>query len=260
MALRRRFGGPMLRSRLRGPVSARAVPGHAPPRQPPGNQTPGCPGPGAPDHQRRPAAPGRHRGLRLRRSPTPRASRRPTATWSSCSGVQTVRAQLGGRTGSLPSSVRCTRGAGRSHRCDGSPALTRKWYRRCQEARLHDHGTTTDRRGFIALENHLSQVDPVIGRLIERRPDFDPHAWLDELPPMDLFGSLLFQVAGQQLSVPATKTDRRARDVALWRSPALARGAVGGRTGSPASCGPFVAKGQHAPRSRRTALGRSPGR
>jgi DNA-3-methyladenine glycosylase II len=48
-------------------------------------------------------------------------------------------------------------------------------------------------------------VDPVIGQLIERRPDFDPHAWLDQLPPMNLFGSLLFQVAGQQLSVAATR-------------------------------------------------------
>jgi DNA-3-methyladenine glycosylase II len=45
----------------------------------------------------------------------------------------------------------------------------------------------------------------VIGQLIERRPGFDPHAWLDELPPMDLFGSLLFQVTGQQLSVAATR-------------------------------------------------------
>jgi DNA-3-methyladenine glycosylase II len=45
----------------------------------------------------------------------------------------------------------------------------------------------------------------VIGRLIELRPEFDPHAWLDELPPMDLFGSLLFQVTGQQLSVAATR-------------------------------------------------------
>ena len=52
---------------------------------------------------------------------------------------------------------------------------------------------------------HLREVDPVIGQLIERRPDFDPHAWLDELPPMNLFGSLLFQVTGQQLSVPATR-------------------------------------------------------
>jgi DNA-3-methyladenine glycosylase II len=48
-------------------------------------------------------------------------------------------------------------------------------------------------------------MDPVIGQLIERRPDFDPHAWLDELPPMTLFGSLLFQITGQQLSVAATR-------------------------------------------------------
>jgi DNA-3-methyladenine glycosylase II len=54
-------------------------------------------------------------------------------------------------------------------------------------------------------QNHLRKVDPVIGQLIERRPDFDPHAWLDELPPMTLFGSLIFQVAGQQLSVAATR-------------------------------------------------------
>jgi DNA-3-methyladenine glycosylase II len=54
-------------------------------------------------------------------------------------------------------------------------------------------------------QNHLRQVDPVIGRLIEQRPDFDPHAWLDELPPMNLFGSLLFQITGQQLSVAATR-------------------------------------------------------
>jgi DNA-3-methyladenine glycosylase II len=45
----------------------------------------------------------------------------------------------------------------------------------------------------------------VIGRFIELRPDFDPYAWLDELPPMDLFGALLFQIAGQQLSVAATR-------------------------------------------------------
>jgi DNA-3-methyladenine glycosylase II len=54
-------------------------------------------------------------------------------------------------------------------------------------------------------QKHLRKVDPVIGRIIARRPNFDPHAWLDELPRMDLFGSLLFQVAGQQLSVAATR-------------------------------------------------------
>jgi DNA-3-methyladenine glycosylase II len=45
----------------------------------------------------------------------------------------------------------------------------------------------------------------VIGACIDRRPDFDPRAWLDELPPMDLFGSLIFQIIGQQLSVAATR-------------------------------------------------------
>jgi DNA-3-methyladenine glycosylase II len=42
-------------------------------------------------------------------------------------------------------------------------------------------------------------------KLIDRRPDYDPRAWLDDLPSMDLFGSLLFQVTGQQLSVAATR-------------------------------------------------------
>jgi DNA-3-methyladenine glycosylase II len=52
---------------------------------------------------------------------------------------------------------------------------------------------------------HLRGADGVLGRLIEARPDFDPVAWLAELPPMDVFGALLFQVVGQQLSVAATR-------------------------------------------------------
>lgn len=52
---------------------------------------------------------------------------------------------------------------------------------------------------------HLRKVDPIIRGFIKRRPDFDPHAWIDELPRMDLYGSLLFQIAGQQLSVAATR-------------------------------------------------------
>ncbi len=58
---------------------------------------------------------------------------------------------------------------------------------------------------FRRAQKHLRKVDPVIGALITRRPDFDPHAWLDALPPLTLFGSLLFQVTGQQLSVAATR-------------------------------------------------------
>jgi DNA-3-methyladenine glycosylase II len=52
----------------------------------------------------------------------------------------------------------------------------------------------------------LRNADPVLGRLIDARPDFRPRAWLDELPPLDGFGALIFQVAGQQLSVQATRS------------------------------------------------------
>jgi DNA-3-methyladenine glycosylase II len=53
--------------------------------------------------------------------------------------------------------------------------------------------------------SYLRDADPVLARLIGDRPDFDPRAWMDQLPPMDLYGALLFQVTGQQLSVPATR-------------------------------------------------------
>jgi len=52
---------------------------------------------------------------------------------------------------------------------------------------------------------HLGAADPVLARLIAERPDFDPDAWMARLPPMDLFGAILFQVVGQQLSVAATR-------------------------------------------------------
>ncbi|HWB21655.1 MAG TPA: DNA-3-methyladenine glycosylase 2 family protein [Gaiellaceae bacterium] len=52
----------------------------------------------------------------------------------------------------------------------------------------------------------LRNADPVLARLIDERPDFHPRAWLEELPPLDAFGTLIFQVAGQQLSVAATRT------------------------------------------------------
>lgn len=59
--------------------------------------------------------------------------------------------------------------------------------------------------GLRQARSYLRQADPVLARLIDERPDFDPRAWLTQLPPMDLFGALLFQVAGQQLSVAATR-------------------------------------------------------
>jgi DNA-3-methyladenine glycosylase II len=61
---------------------------------------------------------------------------------------------------------------------------------------------TADRKA----REFLRKADPVLARLIDARPDFRPRAWMDELPPLDAFGTLIFQVAGQQLSVSATRT------------------------------------------------------
>jgi DNA-3-methyladenine glycosylase II len=51
----------------------------------------------------------------------------------------------------------------------------------------------------------LHKADPVLGRIIDANPGFRPRAWMDELPPFDAFGTLVFQVAGQQLSVASTR-------------------------------------------------------
>jgi DNA-3-methyladenine glycosylase II len=55
------------------------------------------------------------------------------------------------------------------------------------------------------VRTYLSHADPVLAELIADRPDFDPRRWITDLPPMDLFGALLFQIVGQQLSVAATR-------------------------------------------------------
>ena len=36
----------------------------------------------------------------------------------------------------------------------------------------------------------------MLARLIDAHPDFRPRAWMDELPPLDAFGTLIFQVVG----------------------------------------------------------------
>jgi DNA-3-methyladenine glycosylase II len=51
----------------------------------------------------------------------------------------------------------------------------------------------------------LRGADPILRELIDAHPDFRPRAWLNELPPRDAFGSLVFGVIGQQLSVRATR-------------------------------------------------------
>jgi DNA-3-methyladenine glycosylase II len=73
-----------------------------------------------------------------------------------------------------------------------------------------DDGTSSaagaDRDALLqAARRHLREADPVMARLVEKFEGVDPQAWLHELPPMDLFGALLFQVVGQQLSVAATR-------------------------------------------------------
>jgi hypothetical protein len=51
-----------------------------------------------------------------------------------------------------------------------------------------------DRKG----REFLHQADHVLGRVIDAHAYFRPRAWMDELPPLDAFGALVFQVAGQQ--------------------------------------------------------------
>jgi DNA-3-methyladenine glycosylase II len=69
-------------------------------------------------------------------------------------------------------------------------------------ARSRRRAPLADRKAREFLRN----ADPVLARVIDQRPDFRPRAWMDELPPLDAFGTLIFQVAGQQLSVSATRT------------------------------------------------------
>jgi DNA-3-methyladenine glycosylase II len=71
-----------------------------------------------------------------------------------------------------------------------------------------DHLLTTKNAALAdrKAREFLRNADPVLARLIDERPGFRPRAWLDELPPLDAFATLIFQVAGQQLSVAATRT------------------------------------------------------
>jgi DNA-3-methyladenine glycosylase II len=55
-------------------------------------------------------------------------------------------------------------------------------------------------------QEFLRKADPVLGSVIDAHPGFRPRAWMDDLPPRDAFGTLIFQVVGQQLSVAATRT------------------------------------------------------
>jgi DNA-3-methyladenine glycosylase II len=60
--------------------------------------------------------------------------------------------------------------------------------------------------GDPTAREFLRNADPILARLIDAHPDFHPRAWIDELPGLDAFRTLIFQVTGQQLSVRATRT------------------------------------------------------
>jgi DNA-3-methyladenine glycosylase II len=68
---------------------------------------------------------------------------------------------------------------------------------------------------------HLHGADPVLAALIDRRPGYDPDAWRSELPVMDLFGCLVFQIIGQQISMKAAQAVlRRLTELFSGRLPA----------------------------------------
>jgi DNA-3-methyladenine glycosylase II len=62
----------------------------------------------------------------------------------------------------------------------------------------------SDKEEMQAARGHLRK-DSVMAKLIAQYPDFNPRAWLSELPRLDPFGALIFQVIGQQLSVKVTR-------------------------------------------------------
>lgn len=70
-------------------------------------------------------------------------------------------------------------------------------------------GARPQRRAALAdrkARDFLRKADPVLAGVIDAHPAFRPRAWMDELPPLDAFAALIFQVVGQQLSVAATRT------------------------------------------------------
>jgi DNA-3-methyladenine glycosylase II len=88
--------------------------------------------------------------------------------------------------------------------------------RTTSRARLSDSGMRARRRRAAARDRHvtdpdeavvhLRKADPVLARLIDNHPNYDPRAWLVNLPPMDAFGALVFQITGQQLSIQSTRS------------------------------------------------------
>jgi DNA-3-methyladenine glycosylase II len=58
---------------------------------------------------------------------------------------------------------------------------------------------------YAEARKHLRDADLVMARLVDEHPSFDPRRWMKQLPTMDAFGALIFQIVGQQLSVRSTR-------------------------------------------------------
>ena len=65
--------------------------------------------------------------------------------------------------------------------------------------------------------SHLRQADPVLARLIDSRPDFDPRAWLAQLPLMDLCG--VYRTEAQALAAARAAKTRFASAYQRWIAP-----------------------------------------
>src|SRR6266567_1670507 len=74
---------------------------------------------------------------------------------------------------------------------------------------------------LLQARARLRKADPVLARLVDDRPAFDPRARLAQLPPMDLYGDL----ALRRLSRPPISSTTALPSRKYWRSPRS-----GGRT------------------------------
>jgi hypothetical protein len=75
------------------------------------------------------------------------------------------------------------------------------------------HGPVTDdssRAAWLSgARSYLRDADPVLARLIDDRPDFDPRAWISELPAMDQSWSLMQNIGNLPIAAPSAKKSGR---------------------------------------------------
>jgi hypothetical protein len=73
------------------------------------------------------------------------------------------------------------------------PATTSSNSARADHDGISRHGANRD-PARCSERAHLHNADSVLSRIIDARPDFDAWAWMAELPAMNLYGALLFQI------------------------------------------------------------------